>query len=250
MINMKKISALFLLGLAFNAHAEQLRIGVSADYPPFASFNEKTGDMEGFDIDIAKAICKDLKATCSIQNIDFDQLIPSLNQNKIDVIISSLSITEDRKKEVLFTNKYYDTPSKFVIKNNSKFSLATEDLNKQTIGVQKDSVQEKFIKKYYSNSGLNIKSYDKSDDIFKDLKNNVINMTFSDTATEPPSGFNFVGTSYSARTNSDTLGYGAAFALRKSDETLKNILNNSINNIRKNGEYNKIQKMYFKRDIY
>lgn len=108
---MKKINLISGLALGLLASSNlfaansELRIGIEAAYPPFASKNDK-GEIVGFDYDIGNALCAQLKVKCVWTEVEFDGLIPSLKVKKIDAALSSMTITDERKKSVDFTHKY------------------------------------------------------------------------------------------------------------------------------------------------
>lgn len=113
---MKKLAllgalALSVFSLAALADEKPLKIGIEAAYPPFAS-KAPDGSIVGFDYDIGNALCEEMKVKCVWVEQEFDGLIPALKVRKIDAILSSMSITEDRKKSVDFTSKYYRCPSR------------------------------------------------------------------------------------------------------------------------------------------
>ncbi len=107
---MKKLFRILPLALVIAAGSaladvpKNLKIGTDPTYAPFESKNA-SGELVGFDIDLAKELCKRIKTECTFVESDFDALIPSLKAKKIDAMISSLSITEKRQQEIAFTKR-------------------------------------------------------------------------------------------------------------------------------------------------
>ena len=97
---------------SFAAHADDtIKFGVAAEpYPPFSS-KDASGKWVGFEIDLMDAVCAQMKAKCELVETAWDGIIPSLQEKKIDVIWSSMSITAERKQKIDFTDKYYQTPA-------------------------------------------------------------------------------------------------------------------------------------------
>lgn len=119
MIRKTLIAAATLATLASGAFAQdKLRIGVEGAYPPF-SFKQADGSLAGFDIDIAMALCAEMKRDCELVEQDWDGMIPALKAKKFDAIVASMSITEERKRQIDFSAKYYKTPARVVAKKNS-----------------------------------------------------------------------------------------------------------------------------------
>jgi polar amino acid transport system substrate-binding protein len=98
-------AALVIAG-AWSANAEQVKVGFSPEaYPPFYT-QDASGNWGGWEVEIVMAICQDQKLDCVLTPIPWDGLIPALNSKKIDAIMNSMSITEERKKEINFSDKY------------------------------------------------------------------------------------------------------------------------------------------------
>lgn len=114
--------------------AKPLRIGVDGGYTPF-SVKDTAGKFSGFDIDIAHAVCNQLKVECVLVEIGFDAMISALKVRKIDLIVASMAITDERKKSANFSNKYFDSPSRMVARSDAKFAVTNEGMSGKRIGV-------------------------------------------------------------------------------------------------------------------
>lgn len=237
---------------AYSQDAKKIRIGVEGAYPPFSQI-DTDGKLKGFDIDIANALCAELKATCLMVQQEFDAMIPGLLSRKIDAVIASMTITDERKKSVDFSNKYYQTPARFVAKAGSKLEVSAAGLKGKRIGVQRTTIHDRFATATYTQS--EIVRYTKQDDVFLDLTAGRLDGALVDLMaakvgflqTPAGKGFAFLGPIYS---DPKFFGVGAGIAVRKADTALRDRLNVAIKAIRANGVYQKIQDKYFDFDVY
>ena len=251
----KLISAIALGALASMAMAQgkELKVAIDPTYEPF-TFKTADGKPTGFDVDIANAVCEHIKRKCVFVEQVWDSMIPGLQAKKYDVIISSMSITEDRLKVVDFTDKYYNTPSKIVVKNSIKFTDAAS-LKGKKIGVLKGSTQEKYANGELKKAGVIITPYEAQDQVYLDIKAGRLDGTVADILEvqggflSKPEGkeYGLVGPELFTP---KYFGTGAGFAIRKSDAALKTELNGAIKAIRASGSYKKINDKYFKIDVY
>lgn len=241
-----------LLATLATVHAETLRFGMDGNYPPFAK-QGADGSLQGFDVDIAQALCQSMRVTCQIVPQDWDGLIPGLNANKYDAILSSMSITADRRKAVDFTGKYYQVPARMIAKVGT--TIGAKDFNGKRIGVLRASTQEKYARDVWGKNGASIVVYGKAPEAFLDLKAGRIDGVFVTSEvgdqdfiqTKQGAGYAFVGAPI---TDARYFGEGAGIAVKKGNEELVRRLNQAISQIRKNGSYDKIQKKYFSADIF
>ncbi len=251
----KLILALALGAVAATASAQgnDLRVAIDPTYEPF-TFKTADGKPTGFDVDIASAVCDQIKRKCVFVEQVWDSMIPGLQAKKYDVIISSMSITEDRLKVVDFTDKYYNTPSKIAIKNDIKFTDVAS-LKGKKIGVLKGSTQEKYANGELKKVGVIVIPYEAQDQVYLDIKSGRLDGTVADVIEvtggflSKPEGkdYGVVGPElYIPK----YFGTGAGFALRKGETALKTELNAAIKAIRANGTYKKINDKYFKIDVY
>ena len=158
--------------------AADLRFGVEGAYPPF-SWKESDGTLKGFDIDIAEAICAELGRKCILIEQDWDGMIPALMAKKFDGIVASMSITEERQKRVDFSDKYQNTPAKFVAKKGAGLTISKKGLKGKRIGVQRGTTHQCFMEKIYPDTELVL--YGTQDEVFQDLAIGRIDGQFSDS---------------------------------------------------------------------
>ena len=230
----KLIFSAVLLGSAAVVNAQDITFAMEPSYPPFEFTNEK-GDIVGFDVDVANAICKEIQATCKFKGESFDALIPNLKAKRFDAAISAMDITETRAKQVLFSDAYYDSTASYVALKGK----ATLDTAKN-IGVQNGTTFQQYTiaeTKQYAP-----KAYASLQDAILDLKNGRIDIIFGDTAVladmidkEPE--IQFVGDKV---TNKKYFGNGLGIAMNKSSKELAENLNKGLRAIKANGEYQKI----------
>ncbi|WP_277372141.1 ABC transporter substrate-binding protein [Pseudomonas sp. AA-38] len=255
---MKKIALLGALALSLLsplAMAEKpLRIGIEAAYPPFA-FKTPDGQIAGFDYDIGNALCEEMKVKCQWIEQEFDGLIPALKVRKFDAVLSSMSITEDRKKSVDFTGKYYATPAKLAMKAGTELKNPLVDLKGKKIGVQRSSVYDRYATDVFAPAGAEVVRYSSQNEVFLDLQAGRLDATLADSVniddgflkTDAGKGFAFVGPDF---TDVKYFGEGQGIAVRKGDKDLLDKLNAAIAAIRANGTYKQVQDKYFDFDVY
>jgi arginine/ornithine transport system substrate-binding protein len=211
------------------------------------------GSLKGFDIDIAKALCAQMMVECSLVQQDFDGLIPALQARKFDAIIASMSITEERKKSVAFSDKYYNSPSRLVVKKGAVIALTPTGLKGKRIGVQRSTIHDRYATDNFK--AAQIVRYGKQDEAYLDLGAGRVDLLMVDSVAassgflKTPAGrnFEFTGPVYD---DPKYFGVGAGVAVRKGDTELVNRFNAAIKAIRANGTYKKLQDLYFDFDIY
>lgn len=232
-----------------------IRIGTEGAYPPF-NFLDSNKELQGFDIDIAKALCDKMKAKCEFVAQDWDGIIPALKAKKYDAIVASMSITEERKKQVDFTDKYYFTPARFVTKKTGGFADVKPDaLKGKTIGAQSSTIHANYLEDLYKPKGVTVKLYGTQDEANADLLAGRLDGILADSTVlyewlEKGGGgacCQFVGPDIK---DTKYFGEGAGIAVRKEDKDLKAQFNKAIAEILKDGTYEKINKKYFPFSIY
>ncbi|MEO3999886.1 ABC transporter substrate-binding protein [Mesorhizobium sp. CAU 1732] len=231
---------------------EKLRIGTEGAYPPFNNLTSD-GQLVGFDIDIAKALCEEMKVECEFVTQDWDGIIPALQANRFDAIIASMSITDERLKQVDFTNKYYNTPPAIVaLKDTDITGVTKEALAGKVIGVQGSTTHSNYSEATYTDS--EVRGYPTADEYKLDLINGRIDAANDDItvieewlATDEGACCKIVGTITPVP---EIHGLGAGIAIRKGETELAEKFNAAIDAIRANGTYKEINDKYFGFDAY
>ena len=175
MRNLKRIAlaisaAAFALSIGIaGAEDKVLKIGTEGAYPPFNNLTAD-GKLVGFDVEIAQALCDEMKVKCEFVTQDWAGIIPALQAGKFDAIIASMSITPERMEQVDFTNKYYNTASALAApKDTTLKGVTKEDLAGKTIGVATSTTHFNYAEKTYTDS--TVKGYPSSPEEQLDLAN-------------------------------------------------------------------------------
>ncbi len=242
------ISALLLFWAGTSALAgDTLRIATEGAYPPFNMKNTK-GELEGFDIDIARALCAQMQAECEIVAQDWDGIIPGLLAKKYDAIIASMSITAERKRMVDFTDPYYSNYLRFVAPKGSGLEATRDGLKGKSLGAQRATIAAQYLEdEFRRDARVNV--YDTQEAAYLDLKAGRLDAILSDIypafdwLQKPENaGFDFVGDSIDI---DDKIGV----AVRKGDKALRERLNAALKALVEDGTYKTINAKYFPFDI-
>ncbi|MCX8278959.1 ABC transporter substrate-binding protein [Phyllobacterium sp. 0TCS1.6C] len=244
------VTALAAVAFASCAGAQEIRIATEGAYPPFNSL-KADGTLEGFDVDIANALCAEMKATCTIVAQDWDGIIPGLMAKKYDAIVASMSITEERKQQIDFTNKYYTTPLAVVVPKDSTLAgVSVEDMKGKVVGAQASTTQGNYATDSYGKNGADVKLYPTQDEAAADMQNGRIDALISDKFVVAD-WLNNAGKEC-CKMLGDVAGTEteAGIGIRKGDAELRAKFNKAIDAVVANGTYKKIVAKYFPFDIY
>ncbi|WP_374407243.1 transporter substrate-binding domain-containing protein [Hydrogenophaga sp.] len=222
----------------------ELRVAIDPTYKPF-TYKTETGEPAGFDVDVAKALCDELKSKCVFVEQAWDGMIPGLLAKKYDAIISSMSITEERKQSVDFTGKYYNTPSCVVVKSDLKLGAEAAGFKGKKLGVLKASTQEKYAMGELKPAGATVVPYDAQDQVYLDIKSGRLDGTVADVvevnggflSTPDGKAYSCAGGRIPVEFDAKYFGEGAGVAIRKEDTALRDALNAGIKAIRDNGKW-------------
>ncbi|MCY3878552.1 MAG: transporter substrate-binding domain-containing protein [Rhodobacteraceae bacterium] len=231
---------------------DPLRIGVEGAYPPFSS-KEADGTLVGFDIDITHALCAELNRECVLVEQDWDGMIPALKARKFDAIIASMSITEERKTQIDFSQKYYQTPARVVAGNDADFDATAEGLAGKRLGLQRGTTHQCYAEKSFPDTEIVL--YATQEEVFRDLAIGRIDAQLSDSllaqesflSSDEGADFGFLGGDL---IDLECFGEGAGVAVRKGEEELRDAISAAILALRANGKYAEINSKYFPFDIY
>ena len=279
---MKKIIfsvlAVFALLITSGANAKSIKIGTEGAYPPWNNLNS-AGELEGAEIDFGNEACKRMGADCEWVTQDWDGIIPALLNGKYDIIIAGMSITEERKKKVNFTNGYMTDGIRFAaLKSSNLGSIGSNWSGSQTkkvdlsnpsakelaaiaqintalqdkiVGAQGATTHQNYVEKYMQGV-VEIRLYQTMDDLHLDLAAGRIDAAIGDVgslidfmATEQGKDITMFGPNLSG----DVLGEGVGGAVRKEDTDILEMWNKVIAEMSADGTTANITKQWFGRDI-
>lgn len=253
-MKLRKIFTAGLLGtalLATTAQAEirDIRIGVDVPYEPM-EYRNAEGELIGFDIDLGNAMCTELGIQCEWVVQAWDGIIPGLAARKYDAIMSSLTINDERREHVLFSEPYFTPPSAWFAQDD--LEIGTPDktsLDGLTIGVQRGTLQDNYVTDLYGDIA-EVKRYGTADDLVLDMDADRVDISFLDyplgkaTLIDSDSGeYKVVGEKITEPKKYFGDGFGIAF--RKRDQELADAFNQALAALKENGSYDEIFNRYF-----
>jgi lysine/arginine/ornithine transport system substrate-binding protein len=231
-----------------------VRFGTATSYPPFHS-ERPDGSLTGFDIDLGNEICRRMHARCVWVESDFDSIIPALQARKFDGIVSALSITPQRARQIAFSSKLYDIPARLVARKGAGLLPTPASLKGKRIGVVQGSTQERYAQTYWEPDGAIVVSYEDQELVYADLVDGRLDATLTNAAQaeygflDTPEGadYAFAG---QPLTDPTIFGVGTAVGLRKQDTDLDARIDRAIADMRSDGTYDRIARKYFSFDVY
>lgn len=227
--------------VAANA-AETLRFATEASYPPF-EFVDANNTIQGFDVDLANALCKELQASCSFSNQAFDSLIPGLKFRRFEAVIAGMDITPERQQQVTFTQPYYDNAAQFIAQKGKVASI--DALKGKRVGVQNGTTHQKYLMDQYKD--ITTVPYDSYQNAILDLKNGRLDAVFGDTAVvnewlKQNDTLTSIGDNV---TDKNYFGIGLGIAVRQGNDELAQKFNAALDKIKQDGTYQSIYNKWF-----
>ena len=229
------------------------RIGVvrfltETDYPPF-DFAGSDGNPAGFNIDLARMLCEEMKVACTIQMRRFDTLIDALNRNEGDAVIASIAATPQTRAKVDFSDPYYRTPARFVSRKDGAFAdIRPETLEGKKIAVVAGTAHEAFLKELFTEA--EVKPYPTADAARAALKNGEVDLLFGDgvslafwlNGTDSANCCAFRGGPY---LESRFFGEGVGIAVRRGNDLLRQAFNWALFRLWEKGRFTDLWLRYF-----
>ncbi|MEZ5535247.1 MAG: transporter substrate-binding domain-containing protein [Thiolinea sp.] len=221
--------------------ADTLRIATEGAYAPYNFMNDE-GKLAGFEIELGNALCEQVKMECEFVVNEWDSIIPNLIAGNYDAIMAGMSITEERKKTITFSDEYKPVdPSLYLAAKGAELDF--DKLEGKNIGVQGATIQADFAAEKFS-AGNTIKSYEKPDQSIADLAAGNVDTVLADgefirTMAEGSGGeLVIVGPE-------EMIGGGIGIGMRQDDEDLHKTLNEGLTALKENGTLDELIKKFF-----
>ncbi len=218
-----------------------LRVGTTADFAPFEFQDADGKEYQGFDMDLIRALGKEMGYKVEIQNLNFDGLIPSLETGNVDVVVSGMSINEERKAKVLFSEPYYKSGLTIVVKKDNEAIQAFKDLSGKKVAVQIGTTSAGEVRKL---ANVEVKEFNSSADTFMELRAGGVDAVVND---RPVNDYYIMKSGETGVRSLDELlsseDYG--IAMDKKNTELQTKLNAALEKLKQNGEYDKIYAKWF-----
>lgn len=211
----------------------KLVVGTSADYAPYEFHTQVNGkdQIVGFDIEIAKQFAKDLGVELEIKDMAFDGLLVALQADKVDMVFAGMTPTEERKKNVDFSDIYFTATHRFMLRSGEEAGISKmEDLKGKKIGVQKGSIQEGIAQTNFEAG--NIKSLDKVPDLVLDLKNKKIDAVLVESTVADLTVQKNQGIAIASGLEVQDPDGGCAIAMKKGSTELQTEINKTLKKLK------------------
>ncbi|MBM3544849.1 MAG: transporter substrate-binding domain-containing protein [Alphaproteobacteria bacterium] len=227
---------------------ERLRFVTDNDYPPFHYIDE-VGALTGFNVDLAKAICEALEVQCEVRDIDWSELLPSLDRDEADAAIASIRITAEALEKADFTTRYYATPARFVARKDTELTdIRPETVEDVKIGVVKGTGHEAYLTKFFPDA--EIVSLETVEDTQKALQGATVDFIFGDgigltfwiNGVSSEGCCEFRGGPY---IDTKHFGEGVGIAVKRGNRRIGEILNYGLEQVHASGRYEELFLRYF-----
>lgn len=228
-------------GTSDNGDRPTYRVGIDITFPPFEF--EEDGEYKGIDIDVIRAIGEEEGFDVEIQPMEFKTIIPSLLSGQLDIGMGGMSITEERKEKVDFSEPYYDSHLTMVVAEDNDEITSPNDLEGKTVAGKKGTTGGLYAEEIAEEMNAELRLFDSSPDMFQEVANGNSDVFFEDEPViaygikqNPDYGLKIVGEPLN-----DTK---AGIAVKKGNSELMEKINSGLQKIKDNGTYDKIIETY------
>ena len=224
---------------------KELTVYTNSGYKPYEMVDEK-GDLYGFDIDVMNEAAKLAGYTVKWEDVDFDGIVPSVKQGKADIGIAGITYTEERAKQVDFSDVYYagEDAQNYVLTMKSSGMKKTEDIKGKKIGTQMGTIQESILNSLQDEYKLKLDKRKAYSDMVLEMKKGVIDaMVVEKAVAEELAADNEDLSYYKFEAGAELAGNAMIF---QKDNKLKDEFNKAIKTMKENGKMDELVKKYFK----
>jgi len=225
-----------------------IRFLTETDYPPF-NYTGADGNPAGFNVDIARSLCEEIKVSCTIQMRRFETLLDALSSNRGDAIIASMAVSPELRARVDFTDPYYRVPARFASRKDAVMpEVRPEYLKGKKVGVIAGSAHEAYLKALFADAELH--TYPDDDALRAALRGgevefifgNAISLAFWINGTDSGDCCAFSGGPF---VESRFFGEGIGIAVRQGNDVLRQALNWAMFRVWEKGRYTDLWLRYF-----
>ncbi len=225
-------------GLAFAAKPV-LRVGTDATYEPFETI-DKSGAYVGFDMELIKMVADQMGYELKLQNVGWDGIIPGLNNGNYDCLISAMTITAERKKQINFSTPYHENYQVIVVKATNTTVKTIADLTGKTISVQNGTTGDLFASEKIK--GAKMKRFDTNPQAIQELLNNNADAAIMDDLVAYSAAQKMKGLKVITIKEAEKEEYG--IGIKKGNDDLLNKINKALATLKKDGKLNTLEKKY------
>ena len=223
------------------SEVEPIRVGISSVFPPFDFVDKENQDYQGFDIDLIRAISKEINRPIQFTSVDFDSIIPMIQSKALDISISAITINDERKKSVLFSDPYFETGLQIAVQDDNTSINSIDDLKNKRVAVYIGTTAD--IKAHQIES-ITIKRLDAPAKCYDELEDGNVDAVINDS---PFSAYLLAqGQIANVKILPSLLTHEEyGIAIQKDDVELQKQINDALKKIHENGEYDQIYKKWF-----
>jgi octopine/nopaline transport system substrate-binding protein len=258
-----------MAGAALAKDWTTVKIATEGAYPPWNA-TDSSGQLVGFELDLAKDLCQRMGVTCEIVAQDWEGIIPALQAGKYDAIMAGMSITEERRQVIQFTDNYAATPARFAVVKDSDLASLTSKLDRanldevdadeqaaidalaeafdgKSVGVQVATTHANFVEAYMADA-VDIRKYDTQENLDLDLQAGRVDLALASLSywqpllgTDKGADFALIGPGLTG----GPFGAGVGVGIRQEDSDLVELFNQAIAAAKADGTIARLSEQWF-----